>query len=164
MGSVVVSAADPREADIVELLTAHLRFADEHSPPEDVHALDVQALCAPSISFFAARDGGRLVGVGALKELAADHGELKSMHTAAVARRRGVGAVMLAHLLEVARRRHYRAVSLETGTPAAFEPAYRMYRAAGFTDCPPFADYQPSSYSRFMTLRLDTEAAERPVM
>jgi putative acetyltransferase len=151
---LVVAAEDPRRADIELLLAAHLAFAHQHSPPQDVHALDIDDLCAPAITFLTARAAGRLLGVGALKELDATRAELKSMHTAITARGRGVGSQMLTHLLGLARERGYDRVSLETGTAAVFEPAQRLYAAAGFTVCAPFAAYTDSEYSLCMTLAL----------
>lgn len=152
--SLVIAVEDPRADDIAALLSVHLAFAGEHSPPEDVHALDLDTLCLPAITFFTARRDGRLLGIGALKELDRTHAELKSMHTAAAARGQGIGAAMLARLLEVSRDRRYQRVSLETGTPAAFAPAQRLYAAAGFEVCSPFGDYTDSSYSLYMTLSL----------
>jgi putative acetyltransferase len=147
---------DPDRDDVRDLLAHHLAFAHEQSPPEDVHALDVSALQHPSISFYGARlPDGRLVGVGALKALTADHGELKSMHTSEIARGQGIGRAMLEHLLAVARDRGYRRVSLETGTVDAFVPARTMYESVGFRPCPPFADYRAGAYSVCMTLALD---------
>ena len=151
---VVIGPDDPRAADVVELLGAHLSFANEHSPPEDVHALDVAGLLDPAVSFFSARLGGELVAVGALKELDTTHGEIKSMHTLAARRRAGAGRAMLEHLLALARARRYGRVSLETGSMAAFAPARSLYVAAGFTVCGPFADYLPSPNSTFMTIEL----------
>lgn len=145
---------DPRAADVQALLTRHLAFADEHSPPEDCHALDLTGLLDPAISFYSARGDGQLLGIGALKALDPGHGELKSMHVAAEARGQGVGRAMLAHLLEVARGRGFTRVSLETGSMAAFLPARTMYASVGFSDCGPFADYVTSRNSTFMTLRL----------
>ena len=120
-----------------------------------MHALDLEALLAPTITFFGMRDGkGTLLAVGALRELGGDHGEVKSMHTIAEARGRGIGRAMLDHLLALARDRGYRRVSLETGTMAAFEPARRLYARAGFKKCQPFADYFVSPNSVCMTLEL----------
>jgi putative acetyltransferase len=136
------------------LLERHLAFANEHSPPEDVHALDIDALCDPSVSFFSYRVEGALLGVGALKELDPTHVEIKSMHTLVESRRAGVGQAMLDRLLAVARERGYHRVSLETGSMEAFAAARRLYAAAGFRECEPFADYVLSSYSTFMTLEL----------
>jgi putative acetyltransferase len=152
--SYVVSTDDPRAPDVRALLQRHLDFANEHSPPEDVHALDVDGLAVPEITFLSVREGGVLLGVGAIKELDPGHGELKSMHTLIEARGRGVGRAVLTALLELARTRGYTRVSLETGSMAAFAPARAMYVAAGFVDCGPFADYVESSYSTFMSLAL----------
>jgi len=110
----------------------------------------------PAIAFYSYRDGPALLGVGALKELGPGHGEIKSMHTAEQARGRGVGRAMLSHLLDVARDRGFRQVSLETGTMEAFAPARALYASAGFIQCAPFADYRPSADNYFMTLELAT--------
>src|SRR5437870_13096405 len=123
MGELVVAIDDPGSADVRSLLDAHLAFARKHSPPEDVHALDIAGLLADDLSFFSIRDNGELLGVGALKQLDDVHAELKSMHTAAAARGRGVGRALVAHLVAVARARGCRRVSLETGSMAAFAPA-----------------------------------------
>lgn len=151
-----IDVDDPRRDDVRRLLSAHLTFANLHSPPEDVHALDVSALLDPSISFYSARtEDGSLLGVGALKELDRTHGELKSMHTGETSRGKGVGRAMLQHLLAVARDRGYQRVSLETGPMEAFTPARSLYASAGFAVCKPFADYTDSPYSVCMTLPLD---------
>ena len=152
---LVIALDDPRAHDIRALLVRHLAFANEHSPPEDVHALDLDDLLAPSITFFSARREGALLGIGALKEIAPDHAEVKSMHTVEVARGTGVARAMVDHLVTVARERGYRRVSLETGSMEAFAPARALYATAGFTDCEPFAEYVPSRHSIFMTLALD---------
>jgi putative acetyltransferase len=141
---------------VLALLTAHLTFVAGQSPPEDVHALQPEALTAPGIEFVAARRGGQLLGVGALQELEPGHGELKSMHTAAAARGAGIGAAVLAHLLERARSRGFRRVSLETGTSTGFASARRLYTAAGFVPCEPFGDYLASPHSTFLTRALDS--------
>ena len=155
MSGLVIGPDDPRRDDVRALLASHLAFADEHSPPEDVHALDVDRLVDPAVTFLSGRVDGALVAVGALRRLDADHAEIKSMHTAAATRGRGHGRAMLGHLLELARERGFRRVSLETGTMAAFEAARRLYASAGFTPCPPFADYPTSRNSTCMTLPLD---------
>jgi putative acetyltransferase len=145
---------DPAASDVRALLQRHLDFANSHSPPQDVHALDVTGLLVPEVMFVSVRHDGELLGVGALKELDPRHGELKSMHTLQAARGRGVGGAVLAHLLGVARDRGYTLLSLETGSMPAFSPARAMYAAAGFTSCGPFAAYVESPYSTFMSLAL----------
>ncbi|HEX6492727.1 MAG TPA: GNAT family N-acetyltransferase [Candidatus Dormibacteraeota bacterium] len=149
-----ITVDDPRAEDVRALLARHLAFANSHSPPEDVHALDVDGLVGPGLSFFSYRAGGALLGVGALKRLDAEHVELKSMHVAEEARGRGIGRAMLDHLLGVARERGYRRVSLETGSMEAFAPARSLYASAGFTPCPPFGEYWVTPNSTCMTLSL----------
>ena len=150
-----IRAEDPGAPDVSGLLAEHLADMHALSPAESVHALDVELLRAPGIAFVAARDQrGVLLAVGALAELDARHGELKSMRTAAAARGRGVGAAVLAHLVAEARLRGYRRVSLETGTHAYFDSAHRLYTRAGFAPCPPFGDSVEDPHSRFFTLAL----------
>ena len=139
---------DPR---IVDLLSEHLRDMARHSPPESIHALDLSGLRRPDISFWTLWDGEDLLGCGALKQLDAGHGEIKSMRTADAHRRRGVAAAMLRHLMDQAAARSYRRLSLETGSMAAFEPARRLYASFGFACCGPFADYLDDPNSVFMT-------------
>ena len=140
--------------EIAELLADHLRDMHVHSPPESVHALDLENLRKPDITFWSIWDGDILVGCGALKELNKDHGEIKSMRTALVYRGRGGGKQILRHILDEARRRRYKRLSLETGSMAAFEPARRLYESHGFQYCGPFADYVLDPNSVFMTTEL----------
>jgi putative acetyltransferase len=154
VATYLIAPDDPDAPDVRRLLAAHLQFAHEHSPPEDVYALDSDSLRAPDITFFSARMDGELLAVGALRQLDPTHAEVKSMHTAAAARGRGVARAVLAHLLECARSRGCTRVSLETGTMESFSPARALYASAGFVACPPFADYRPSPNSVCMTLEL----------
>jgi putative acetyltransferase len=149
-----IALDDPRAADVRALLERHLAFSDEHSPPEDVYALDVDGLLDPALSFFSLRRDGELLGIGALKEVEPGHAELKSMHTAEAARGQGVARAMVGHLLALAGERGYERVSLETGSMAAYAPARALYAAAGFAPCGPFAGYPASPNSTFMTLSL----------
>ena len=151
----VIAVDDPRAEDVRALLEAHLAFAREVTPPEDVHALDIEGLLDPSVTFFSARLDGELVGIGALKQLDDSHAELKSMHTVEAARCRGVGRAMVDHLLSVAAERRCRRVSLETGTMDVFAPARGLYTKAGFAPCEPFGDYRASRNSAYMTITLD---------
>jgi putative acetyltransferase len=136
------------------LLNEHLRSMHALSPPESVHALDLEELRRPGITFWSAWDGDTLLGCGALKELDATHGEIKSMRTPAALRRRGAGRAILEHIISVARARGYRRLSLETGSLAAFAPAQRLYASYGFVCCGPFGDYVEDTHSVFMTLSL----------
>lgn len=145
---------DLQGAAIAALLQVHLDAMHQHSPPESVHALDLQALRHPSITFWTAWDGEALMGCGALKTLSATHAELKSMRTAAGHERQGVARALLRHIEVVARARGVQHISLETGTNTPFFPAHRLYESEGFVECGPFADYQLDRYSRFMTKAL----------
>jgi putative acetyltransferase len=156
-----ISIDDPRAEDVRALLERHLAFAAAHTPPADIHALDVDRLADPAVSFFAFRVEGELLGVGALKQLDEHHAELKSMHTAEAARGRGIGRAMAGHLVAVARERGFGRVSLETGSQPAFAPARSLYARAGFTPCGPFGDYFDSPSSVYMTLALEP-AREEP--
>lgn len=145
---------DLSHPEIHALLNEHLQSMHELSPPESVHALDLGRLRSPEITFWSVRDGGLLLGCGALKELDRLHGEVKSMCTPAAHRRKGAGRALLAHIVEVARSRCYERLSLETGSMEAFRPAQRLYESAGFTYCGPFGEYVEDPNSVFMTLRL----------
>lgn len=149
-----IKVDDLSGSEVRELLREHLRSMFLHSPPESVHALDIEGLRRPEITFWTVWEGGELLGCGALKELDAGHAEIKSMRTAARHLRKGVAAHLLRHILEEARRRGYARLSLETGSMAAFEPARRLYASFGFTSCGPFADYVEDPYSVFMTREL----------
>jgi len=150
-----IAEDDPRAGDVTALLARHLAFAHATTAPEDVFALDVDALVDPDLAFFSYRDDdGAVLGVGALKRLDAAHAEIKSMHTAEEARGRGVGRAMVEHLLAAARARGFERVSLETGAGPAFAPARALYARAGFTRCEAFGGYLPSSNSAYMTRTL----------
>lgn len=146
---------DVRDPRVLAFLREHLADMHAVSPPESVHALDVDRLRQPDISFFTQwlgeGEGALLVGTGAIRRLDATHGELKSMRTRADVRRQGLGRRMLQHLLAEARNMGLRRVSLETGTEPYFAPASALYEAHGFADCQPFADYSLDPHSRYMT-------------
>lgn len=134
------------------LLRAHLDTMAVHSPPESRHALDLSGLQVADVTFWSVWEGDALVGCGALKELSPDHGEVKSMHTAAAHRGKGIAARIVEHILAVARARGYTRLSLETGSMAGFAPARGLYERYGFTYCGPFGDYREDPHSVFMTL------------
>lgn len=142
---------DPR---VVALLQLHLDAMREHSPPGTVHALDVGRLRTPDISFWTAWNGEAAVGCGALREFSADHGEIKSMRTHPDQLRKGIGAAILETILNTARSRGYRRLSLETGSGEAFEPALALYRRCGFQEGEPFGGYAPTDFNRFYHLPL----------
>lgn len=149
-----VSEHDPRDPDVVGLLERHLSFARSVTAPEDVHALDLDGLLDPAITFVGLREGGVLLGIGALKRLDDTHFELKSIHTAHEARGRGVARAIVQHLLDIARARGATRISLETGSMEEFAPSRSLYADLGFVECGPFHEYSPSRASTFMTLDL----------
>jgi putative acetyltransferase len=149
-----IAAEDPTAADVRALLARHLAFAREVTPREGVHALGVEGLVEPGITFCGARLDGQLVGVGALKQLDGRHGELKSLHTLEAARGRRVGRALVEHLLAMAASRGYRQVSLETGIMDAFSPARALYASLGFSPCAPFREYASSPTSACMTIEI----------
>ena len=145
---------DLRGPEIRALLEEHLRNMHEISPPESVHALDLDALRHPSITFWSVWSGAGLLGCGALKELDRTHGEVKSMRTASAHRRKGVARAVLEHIVTEARIRSYLRLSLETGSQPAFRPARQLYESFGFTYCAPFGEYMEDPNSVFMTRAL----------
>lgn len=153
-GTLQVVRDDLSDPAVVELLEGHLSQLRSISPPESTHALDVDELRAPDVSFWVARQGGRVLGCGALKHLDATTGEIKSMRTAPHATRRGVASAVLGVLLDEARAMGLARVSLETGASDFFAPARRLYARHGFAECGPFGPYLPDPESTFMTLAL----------
>jgi putative acetyltransferase len=149
-----IAIDDPRVEDVRALLGQHLAFADECTPPADVHALDLNGLLNQAVTVFSARRGDELLAIGALQRLDDAHVELKSMHTVEAARGQGVGRAVVNHLISVARERGYQRISLETGSVDAFAPARSLYSSAGFMPCGPFGEYRLSPNSSYMTLTL----------
>jgi len=145
---------DLRGPEIHALLEEHLQDMRRISPPESVHALDLDKLRRPEITFWTAWSDNELVGCGALKMLDAGHGEIKSMRVAGTRRRTGAGRAVLHHILDEARRRGMQRLSLETGSQPEFMPARTLYASAGFAECGPFAGYVLDPHSVFMTRSL----------
>lgn len=140
--------------EVIELLEEHLADMYATSPPESVHALDVDALKSPEITFFSAWKDSQLLGCVAIKELDAKHAELKSMRTSQCARNTGVASQLLQYVLDTASNRQYQRISLETGSEEYFKPARNLYEKFGFGYCAPFADYELDPYSQFMSIEL----------
>ena len=145
---------DLQGPEIIALLHEHLRCMEAVSPPESRHALNLDGLRQPEITFWTIWHDAKLAGCGALKQLSPRHGEIKSMRTATAYLRQGVASRMLTHILDEAKTRNYRRLSLETGAFPYFEPARKLYTNFGFVHCEPFADYKPDSNSVFMTKEL----------
>lgn len=145
---------DVSRPEVVALVEYHLRSMHEISPPDSVFALDLSGLRHPSVTFWTAWDGDDLLGMGGLKQLDAEHGEIKSMRTAPSALRRGVARAILDHIVREARARGYCRLSLETGSNAPFAPAWALYERAGFVPCAPFGSYTDIGFSRYFSIEL----------
>jgi putative acetyltransferase len=139
---------------VAELVGEHLHGMTLNSPPESIHALNLEQLRKPEITFWSAWEGNELLGCGALKELDGQHGEIKSMRTSSSHLRKGIAKLLLNHIIEEAKQRGYQRLSLETGSMEAFEPARRLYASFGFSYCQPFSDYIEDTNSVFMTIEL----------
>lgn len=139
---------------VIALLQEHLDDMHATTPAESVHALDLDGLRRPEITFWTIWEGEQLAGCCALKALERQHGEIKSMRTARTCRRRGVAARLMEHLLAEARRRGFQKLSLETGSADFFAPARRLYTRFGFTPCEPFADYVLDPHSVYLSRTL----------
>ncbi|MEM8655169.1 MAG: GNAT family N-acetyltransferase [Pseudomonadota bacterium] len=152
--SVAVARARPDAPEIEALLVRHFALMRATSPAESCHVMEPGTLLENEAVLFAARDGDAVLGVGAVTEIAPGHGELKSMHTAAEARGRGVARAVLQALMGHARDTGLTRLSLETGSAEEFAPARALYAAHGFQDCPPFGSYVVDPLSVFMTRTL----------
>jgi putative acetyltransferase len=152
--SLTFHAGNLDSSDVQALLAYHFEQMRSTLPPEACHVLPIDGLRDPAVTFWSARDGGELVGVGALKELASDHGEIKSMRTAPAALGGGVGRALLNHIMAEARSRGYQRLSLETGSTEPFAAALRLYASEGFEPCGPFGDYEDTPFTRFFTREL----------
>ncbi|MFC3032192.1 GNAT family N-acetyltransferase [Pseudoalteromonas fenneropenaei] len=145
---------DLQGSDVLLLLKQHLQDMYATSPTESIHALDIEALKHPFITFWRAEIEGVIQGCIALKELDSKHAEIKSMRTATHARNQGIASQLLSHVLNVAKIRSYETVSLETGTMDYFLPARKLYEKHGFVYCDPFGEYQFDPHSCFMTRKV----------
>lgn len=137
--------------EIHALLREHMQGMLQLSPPESVHALDIEKLRRPEITFWSAWEGTELLGCGALKELNSREGEVKSMRTCVAHRRKGVARFILQRIIQEAESRSYERLWLETGSASAFAAAQSLYSSFGFTYCPPFGEYVEDPHSVFMT-------------
>ncbi len=146
-----IRVGELRNKAVISLLEEHHNDMLSLSPPESVHALDLTNLEKPDVTFWSLWINEELAGVGALKELDKNHGEIKSMRTSTNFLRKGVARILLEHILEQASIRSYKKLSLETGTMDAFLPAQKLYQQFGFHQCPPFGSYQLDPYSLFMS-------------
>ena len=154
MGEYLIREDDLSGAEIAALLRLHLEEMHQWSPPDSVHAMPIARLRAADVTFYSAWQGGTLAACGAIKQLDPAHGELKSIRAHPDFRGKGAGKAMLLHLIAVAQQRGYSRISLETGRPAPFLPARRLYESHGFAECPPFGDYVADEFSICLTRKL----------
>jgi putative acetyltransferase len=154
MSMIRIVQGDFTDRRLIDLLHTHLTTARAETVPGSAHALDISGLQSSDITFWMIWDDQTFLGFGALKRLSADHGEVKSMHTAEAMRRRGAGSAMLRHIIATARASGMSRLSLETGASEYFRPARALYRSHGFLECPPFATYVLDPNSVFMSLDL----------
>ena len=154
MSRLQIREDDLAGREIADLMREHLENMHEITPPQSVHALDLEALRLPDITFFSAWEGSELLGCGALKELDSKSGEIKSMRTVKAHRRKGVASKILEHIIKEAQRRAYDCLNLETGAIPEFAPARALYIRYGFEYRSPFADYIDDPNSVFMTKKL----------
>lgn len=149
-----IKVDDLTGSKVIALISEHLQGMLEHTPPESSHALNLDGLKKPDVTFWTAWEQDELLGCGALKEIDGTHGEIKSMRTSKRHLRKGVARNMLEHIVAVAEERGYRRLSLETGSMESFVPARNLYQSFGFQYCGPFADYSEDPHSVFMTKEL----------
>ncbi|MFC0278809.1 GNAT family N-acetyltransferase [Falsigemmobacter intermedius] len=151
---ISIALEHPVQDDLALLHARHTEAMHAETPPESIHMLPADALAAPGIRFYVMRKNGEAVAMGALKEITADHAEIKSMHLLAEHRGEGLAQQMLQHLVMEAEGAGYRRLSLETGAENIFAPARALYERAGFQYCGPFEGYKEDPNSVFMTLQI----------
>ena len=151
---VLVRIDDLTAPEVHALIAEHRAEMRGNSPADHAHALAIDGLRAPDITFFTAWQQDRLAGCGALRELDATCGEVKSMRTRAGFLRQGVGQAVLDTIVATARQRGYRQLCLETGTGPAFAAAHALYERNGFVRCGPFGSYRATDFNVFLCLCL----------
>ena len=140
--------------EVQALIAEHLSGMHSNTPAGQVHALDIERLRVPEVTFWTAWLDDALCGCGALKELDSLSGEVKSMRTRAAFLRQGVGQAILDEIVRTARQRDYSHLFLETGTGPAFEAAHKLYLRNGFAWSGPFGDYTATDFNVFMAKEL----------
>ena len=147
---IVIETVDPCTPEVANVIARHLAMMQENTPPESVHALDLDGLRSPEVTFFALRLEGRVVGIGAVKDLGDGTGEVKSMHTVAEVRGNGIGDKLVEHAITHGRAAGMHALLLETGAFEAHAPARALYAKHGFVPSGSFADYGDDPHSAYM--------------
>ena len=154
MKNIQIKIDDLKDGKVMQLLQEHHREMHLYSPSESIHALDENKMLEPTVSFWSAWDGDILAACGALKHLSNEHGEIKAMRTSPAYLRQGIAEKILICLLEEAKKRGYKNVSLETGSHQAFIPAVNLYKKFGFEQCGPFGSYRLDPHSIFLKKKI----------
>jgi len=149
-----IERADFTDPSLGVFLQGHLDELAPTAPAKSRHALDLGRLRAPHVRLWVAHERGEIVGTGALAAVEPGHEELKSMRTKPQRRGQGLATQLLAYLVQDARERGVRQLSLETGSMDFFAPARDLYSKAGFRHSGPFGSYREDSNSVFMTKHL----------
>ncbi|KAL2016433.1 hypothetical protein VTK56DRAFT_3520 [Thermocarpiscus australiensis] len=164
---ILVRKDSPSNPALAALLAEHFIEQRRNVPEGFAYVLDLNGLDNPAITFWSAWErasSGRAsiepIGVGALKELDEETGEIKSMRSAKLHRGKGVGRALLGAIVSEARSRGYRRLYLETGTADVYRPAVALYRRAGFVSCGAFGEYRPSLYNQFFCLDIGAQNEE----
>ena len=152
---IEIAEEDPSAPDVVALIEAHRAFSLTITPAEHAYAMPPDAVAAGDLVLVGARDDGELLGGGALREFDPGTGEVKSMHTAAAARGRGIARTILDDLLARCRDRGYSRVLLETGSMDEMAPARALYENVGFVRCEPYGHYRDNGINLCYELLLD---------
>lgn len=140
--------------EIEAFLNGHLSEMRALSPPGSTHALELNSLRRPGVTFWSAREDDAVLGCGAIKEIDLEHAEIKSMRTDPCHKNRGIASLLLTHIISESKLMGYTRLSLETGSADFFEPARKLYLKHGFAYCDPFAEYRKDPSSVFMTRQL----------
>jgi putative acetyltransferase len=137
---ITISRADPRTEECL-LLSEH-SWAELNRLYGDVDRADFFSLdfTGPTAAFVVARQSGRALGCGAVREYAPRIAEIKRIFVEPEARGLGIGRKILSMLEMIAVDYGYHALQLETGVrqPAAI----RLYEAAGYEHIPAYGRYR----------------------
>jgi putative acetyltransferase len=152
--AIEIAVETPLQDDVRTMVAALNDYLIPLTPREFQFQLTVEQMAEPAVTLFVARDAGRPVGIGALKDHGEGVGEVKRMFTLPEVRGQRVGANLLQHIESLAREKAITRLVLETGEGAGFEPAYRVYERSGFAQCGVVLDYPDSRFSRFYDKKL----------
>lgn len=151
-GPITIALESPEQAEVLALLRASDTYHKALYPDESNHLLDPAELAVDSARFIVARRDGVAVGCGAVVIQVNRSAEIKRMWVRPETRGTGLGRRLLNKLESIARTENCSVIRLETGI---YQPEARsLYETAGFSRCPPFADYSEAPLSIFMKKQL----------